>query len=115
MSKRADVPCFVYLCVSVVHLVGLDGLPAGLAAVVDHHIELSPGPELSLPVGDGGEWGDHQEWPLNALHVNLIEECYGLDGLPKTHLISQDTVTSTNDKRYTHSENHRIKGLVCQV
>lgn len=73
---------FVYLWVSVVHLIGLDGLAAGLAAVVDHHIELCPGPELSLPVWDGGERGDDQERPLNALHVNLIEECNGLDGLP---------------------------------
>lgn len=62
--------------------------------MVDHHIELGPGPELSFPVGDGGERGNDQEWPLNALHVDLIEECYGLDGLPQAHLISQDTVTS---------------------
>lgn len=71
----------VYLCVSVVHLVGLDGLAAGLASVVDHRVELSPGPELSLPVRDGGERGDDQERPLDALHVNLVEECNGLDGL----------------------------------
>lgn len=71
----------VYLCVSEVHLVGLDGLAAGLAAVVDHRVELGPGPELSLPIGNGGERGDDQEWPLNALHVNLVEECNGLDGL----------------------------------
>lgn len=65
--------------------------------MVDHHVELGPGPELPLPVGDGGERSDDQEWPLNALHVNLIEECDGLDGLSETHLVSQDTVTSAED------------------
>lgn len=80
-DRSAALSRLVYLCVSVVHLIGLDGLAAGLAAMVDHRIEFCPSPELPLPVGDGGEWGDDQEWPLNALHVNLIEECNGLDGL----------------------------------
>lgn len=65
--------------------------------MVDHHIELRPGPELSLPVRDGGERSDDQEWPLNALYVYLIEECNGLDGLPEPHLVCQDTVTSADD------------------
>lgn len=78
----------VYLCVSVVHLISLDGLAAGLAAMVDDHVELCPSPELPLPVWDGGKWGNDQEWPLYALHVNLVEECDGLDGLSKTHLVS---------------------------
>lgn len=86
-----------YLCISVVHLVGLDGLPAGLAAVVDHHVELRPGPELPLPVGDGGERRDDQERPLDVFHVNLVEECDRLDGLPQPHLVSQDTVTSAGE------------------
>lgn len=60
-----------YLCIPVVHLIGLNGFPAGLAAMVDHHIEFCPGPELPLPVGDGGERGDDQERPLNVLHVYL--------------------------------------------
>lgn len=94
----------IYLCFSVVHLIGLDGLAAGLAAMVDHRVELCPSPKLPLPVGDGGEWGDDQERPLNALHVNLIEECYGLDGLSQTHLISQDTVTSVEDRLHENSE-----------
>lgn len=90
-----------HLCISVVHLIGLDGLPAGLTAMVDHHVELSPGSELSLPVGNGGERCDDQKRPFNALHVNLIEECNRLDGLPQTHLISQDTVTSVRGQRQT--------------
>lgn len=83
----------LHLCVSVVHLIGLDGLAAGLAAVVDHHVELGPGAELPLPVGDGGERSDDQEWPFDALQVDLVEERDGLDGLSKTHLVSQDTVS----------------------
>lgn len=88
-----------HLCVSVVHLIGLDGLAAGLATVVDHHVELRPGPELPLPVGNGGERRDDQEGPLDALHEHLIKECNGLDGLPQTHLIRQDAVTSGREKR----------------
>lgn len=65
----------------MVHLVGLDGLAAGLAAVVHHSVKLRPGAELSLPVGDGGERGDDQERPLDAHLENLIEECNRLDGL----------------------------------
>lgn len=61
--------------------------------MVDHHVELGPGAELPLPVGDGGERRDDQERPFDALHVNLVEECDRLDGLSKTHLVSQDTVS----------------------
>lgn len=82
VSQVMAVLCkLLYLCISVVHLVGLNGFSAGLATVVDHHIELSPGPEFSLPVWDGGERSDDQEWTFNVLHVYLIEECNGLDGL----------------------------------
>ena len=90
---------FFYLCISVVHLVCLNGFSAGLAAMVDHHIELSPGPEFSLPVWDGGERGDDQERTLNVFHVYLIEECNGLDRLSQPHLICQDTVTSVEEKQ----------------
>lgn len=67
--------------------------------MVDHHIELGPGPELPLPVGNGRERGDDQEGPLDARQVHFIEECDGLDGLPQTHFICQDTVTSVEDKQ----------------
>ena len=30
-------------------------------AMVDDHIEVTPGLKLSLPVADGGEGNDHQE------------------------------------------------------
>lgn len=99
MKSLAALSHSVYLCVSIVHLISLDSLAAGLAAMIDHRVELGPGPKLSLPVGDGREWGDDQERPFNALHVNLIEEGNGLDGLPQAHLISQDTVTSVEEQK----------------
>lgn len=92
----------------MVHLVGLYGFPAGLAAMVDHNVEVCPGPELPLPIGDGGERGDDQKWPFNVLHEYLVQECDGLDGLPKPHFISQDTVTSAEDKR---GQNERLKQI----
>lgn len=64
-----------HLCISVVHLIGLDGLATGLATVVDHNIELCPGPELPLPIGNGREWSDDKEGSLNALQVHLKKEC----------------------------------------
>lgn len=76
-----------YLRVSVVHLVGLDGSATGLTAMIYHHIQLSPCSELSLPVGNGGEWSDDQEWPMDPLKVDLIQERDGLHRLPQTHLI----------------------------
>ena len=89
-----------YLGVPVVHLVGLDGLAAGLAAVVDHGVELRPGAELALPVGDGGERGDHQEGALDPREEDLVEEGDGLDGLTQTHLVSQDTVTTAGRRAH---------------
>lgn len=91
---RASVWLFEYLSVSVVHLVGLDGSATGLTAVIHHHVELSPCPELPLPVGNGGERSDDQERPMDPLQVDLIQECDGLHRLPQTHLIRQDTVAS---------------------
>lgn len=93
-----------YLSVSVVHLVGLDGSATGLTAVIHHHVELSPRPELSLPVGNGGERSDDQEWSMDPLQVDLKQEGDGLHRLPQTHLIRQDTVPPEGvfkkDKRF---------------
>lgn len=55
-----------HLGISVHHLVLLDHLPADLAAVVHDGIHFCPRPELSLPVGDGGEWGDDEERAVDA-------------------------------------------------
>lgn len=70
-----------HLCISVVHLIGLDGLATGLATMINHNIELCPGPELPLPIGNCREWSDDKEGSLNALHVHLKKECNWLDGL----------------------------------
>ena len=52
--------------VPVVELVLMDEPPAVSTAVVHHHVEVTPRPKLPLPVGNGGEWGDHQERPTDA-------------------------------------------------
>lgn len=60
--------------------------------MVDNGIHVGPCGELPLPVGDGGERSNDQERALNASSVNLRQQSDGLDGLPQTHLICQDTV-----------------------
>lgn len=62
--------------------------------MVDDDVEVGPGTELALPVGDGGERGDNEERPLNAHTVDLLQECDGLDGLSQAHLVCQDAVSS---------------------
>lgn len=88
-----------YLSVSVVHLVGLDGSATGLTAVINHHVELGPRPELSLPVGNSGERSNDQEWPVDPLQEDLVQEGDGLHGLPQAHLIRQDTVPSEQEEK----------------
>lgn len=72
----------VHLFILAVHLVLLDHLSAGQAAVVDDSIHVGPGGELPLPVCDGGKRSDNKEWALDASSVYLREQCDGLDGLP---------------------------------
>lgn len=67
-------PCLVpiYLCIPEIHLILLEHLPADHAPVVDDHIEVGPGMELALPVGNGGERSDNEERPLDAHTVDLL-------------------------------------------
>lgn len=88
-----------HLLVLAVHLVLLDHLPTGQAAVVDDGVHVGPGGELPLPVCDGGEGSDHEERALDTSSVDLGEQCDGLDGLPQTHLICQDTVLPGKKKK----------------
>lgn len=88
----------VYLCVPGVHLVLLQHLPADHGAVVDNDVEVGPRSELPLPVGDGGEGGDDEEGAPDAHTPDLLQKRDGLDGLPQTHLIGQDTVPSVREE-----------------
>lgn len=85
---------YTYLCIPEIHLVLLEHLPADHASMVDNDVEVGPGTELALPVGDGGERGDDEERPLNTHTVDLLQECDGLDGLSQAHLVCQDAVSS---------------------
>lgn len=55
-----------HLCISVYHFVLLDHLPADLAAVVHNSIHLRPCPEFSLPVSDGGKWGNDEKGAVDS-------------------------------------------------
>lgn len=85
---------FIYLCIPEIHLILLEHLPADHASMVDDDIKVGPSTKLALPVGDSGERSNYEKWPFNAHMMNLFEECDGLDGLPKAHLICQDAVSS---------------------
>ena len=82
----------LYLFILEVHLILLDHLSTGQAAMIDYGIHVGPGGELPLPVGDGGEGSNNQERALDACSIHLGQQCDGLDGLPQTHLICQNTV-----------------------
>lgn len=88
-----------YLRVPEVHLVLLEHLAADHAAVVDDDVEVGPGAELALPVGDGGERRDDEERPFDAHTVDLLQEGDGLDGLPQAHLVRQDAVPSEHTRQ----------------
>lgn len=85
-----------HLRVSEVHLILLKHLSADHTAMVHNDIEVRPGSELSLPVGDGRERGNDEERPLYPCAIDLIQKCDRLDGLSQTHLIRQNTVTPEN-------------------
>lgn len=61
----------LHLVILAVHLVLLDHLSAGQAAVVHDGVHVGPCGELPLPVGDGGEGSDDQEGALDARGVHL--------------------------------------------
>lgn len=82
----------LHLLILAVHLILLDHLSAGQAAMVNNGIHVGPRGELPLPIGDGGEGSNDQEGALDAGSVHFRQQCDGLDGLPQTHLICQDTV-----------------------
>lgn len=88
----------IYLFILAVHLILLDHLSTGQAAVINNGIHVGPGGEFPLPVCDGGKWSDNKERALDTSSVYLREQCDGLDGLTKTHLICQDTVLPIKTK-----------------
>lgn len=90
---------YTYLRIPEIHLVLLEHLPADHASMVDNDVEVGPGTELALPVGDSGERGDNEERPLNAHTVDLLQECDGLDGLSQAHLVCQDAVSSDERRK----------------
>lgn len=85
-----------YLSVFVEHLVLQDHLPADLGAVVDDDVHVGPGAKLSLPVGDGGQWGNDEEGPSNPHVEDLIEKRDGLDCFSQSHLVRQNAVFPGN-------------------
>lgn len=99
-SRRQKYLCasLIYLCVPEIHLILLEHLPADHASMVDDDIEMGPSMELTLPVGNGGERGNDEEWAFNAHTLNLFKECDGLDGLSQAHLICQDAVSSDSSR-----------------
>lgn len=62
--------------------------------MVDDDVDIGPSTELALPVGNGGERGNDEEWPFDAHAKDLLQECDGLDGLSEAHLVGQDAVPS---------------------
>lgn len=92
----------IHLLILAVHLILLDHLPTGQAAVVDNGVHVGPGGELPLPVCDGGKGSDDKERALDTGSVYLREQCDGLDGLTQTHLICQDTVLPRKQKKKKH-------------
>lgn len=82
----------IHLFILAVHLILLDHLSTGQAAVIDNGIHVGPGGEFPLPVCDGGKWSDNKERALDTSSIYLREQRDGLNGLTQTHLICQDTV-----------------------
>lgn len=104
-----------YLRIPEIHLVLLQHLPADHASMVDDDVEVGPGSELALPVGDGGERGDDEERPFNAHAVDLLQEGDGLDGLSQAHLVCQDAVSS-DERRQKRPQRRNFKvGQRCQI
>lgn len=62
----------IYLCIPEIHLILLEHLPADHASMVDDYIEVGPSTELTLPVGNGGERSNNEEWPLDAHTIDLL-------------------------------------------
>ena len=58
----------------------------------NNDVHLCPCLELAVPMRDRRQWSNDQEWAANAIcRMDLVQECYGLYRLSKTHLIGHDT------------------------
>lgn len=79
---------WIYLFVSVIHLVLQDHLAADLATMVNNYINVCPCAELSLPVCNSGKRGNDKEGTSQTHKEDLIKERYGLDGFSQPHFIS---------------------------
>lgn len=70
--------------------------------MVDDGVHVGPCRELPFPVGDGGERSNDQERTLDACSMDLRQQRDGLNCLPQTHLICQDTVLPAKPDGHMH-------------
>lgn len=75
-------------------------VPAADVSQVDHHVHLwSPQLDFSLPRGEGGQWHDQQERPVQLVFVeHVVEEANSLDRLPQAHFISKDAAVAPGEE-----------------
>lgn len=68
--------------------------------MIHNDVDIRPRFELSLPVRNGGEWGDDEVRPFHAEIVDGLKKCDGLNSLSKAHFVCQDAVPPVAQRFY---------------
>ena len=90
--KLEDVLDPLPLVVLVVHLVLGQHVAAGLTSVIHDDVHVRPQLEFPLPIGNGGEGGDHQKGAVDAVLKDAVQVGQALDGLAQPHFVGQEAV-----------------------
>jgi hypothetical protein len=69
-----------------------------LPSVVDDDVDVRPRFELSLPIRNGGQWGNDQIRAFDAVVVDSLQKSDRLDSLSQAHLVRQYAVTPVGEK-----------------
>jgi len=73
----------------------------GQVALVDHHVHIGPGLQLSRPVLQGRQGYHHQERPADGLRVEQVfQQADALSSFTQAHFVCQDAASSIEPTVY---------------
>lgn len=60
--------------------------------MIDNDVHVCPPFEFPLPIGNGGERCNNEEWPANSVLADGVDKGQRLNCLAQTHLVGENAV-----------------------